>query len=456
MIVLRLKYQALTYIFLCCMSFLFLSSCSNSDYQNAIPGNVTALVKFDARLMSSDKVSSVVSSVLSVDDADNIGVDFTNDLFAFETIDGNIGFCAKVRKSKDITNFFERQSANGKCSKPRKQGDFYLTDLNASWAVGYSDNAFLILGPVSPSAIGDAQRSIVKWLKQDIERSVVSKPIFGRLDSLKSAVGMVAQLQALPEKFVAPFALGVPKGVDNSQIMLSAKLSINDNLLVVDGETFSTTPSIDNQLKSAKAIFRPIVGTFTNMMPQNYMFGMFMNVDGTKFLPILQNNKPLQAMLVGLNTAIDFDNILRSVNGDLAIMTSSFASSGLDMSMFAKLGHANWTSDVEYWKQSCPAGSSLSGNDREWHYVSGSTDFCFGLFGDNEFYGTTNRALNPNIVGRKPIVHISDALQKAISDKRMVMVVNVPSILGVDVVPDGMEKLTSVFGDVKSIMISIH
>ncbi len=47
-------------------------------------------------------------------------------------------------------------------------------------------------------------------------RMLVSKSsrLFAQIDSIDSPIAMVAQVQALPEKFVAPFTLVLPKDTD--------------------------------------------------------------------------------------------------------------------------------------------------------------------------------------------------------------------------------------------------
>ena len=57
-------------------------------------------------------------------------------------------------------------------------------------------------------------------------------------------MALVAQAQALPEKFVAPFTLGAPKNADASQIVIAAEMNVQKGMLRIKGETFSFNPSI--------------------------------------------------------------------------------------------------------------------------------------------------------------------------------------------------------------------
>ena len=65
---------------------------------------------------------------------------------------------------------------------------------------------------------------MVKYLKADEDEGITASPMFERLETITSPMAMVAQAQALPEKFVAPFTLGTPKDTDPSQVQ-ALKLS---------------------------------------------------------------------------------------------------------------------------------------------------------------------------------------------------------------------------------------
>lgn len=67
---------------------------------------------------------------------------------------------------------------------------------------------------------------MVRFLHADEDAGVKSSRLFAQLDSIDSPIAMVAQVQALPEKFVAPFTLGAPKDADASQIVIAAGMKV--------------------------------------------------------------------------------------------------------------------------------------------------------------------------------------------------------------------------------------
>lgn len=72
-------------------------------------------------------------------------------------------------------------------------------------------------------------------------------------------------------------------------------------------------------------------------MSKDDAFAMFLNVKGEEFLPLLQSNPSFQAMLAGANMAIDLDNILRSVDGDLFFAADGFTDKRAGYSILLRL-----------------------------------------------------------------------------------------------------------------------
>ena len=120
---------------------------------------------------------------------------------------------------------------------------------------------------------------MVKYLKADEDEGITASPMFERLENITSPMAMVAQAQALPEKFVAPFTLGTPKDTDPSQVVIAAEMDVKDGILQVKGETFSFNKEIDEALKKAAQTYRPIKGSYVKSMPADALAGIFIPAD---------------------------------------------------------------------------------------------------------------------------------------------------------------------------------
>ncbi len=434
---------------------VFLSSCSKGDYLNAIPENSIAVLAVDLQKImennSNDESKlNILKSLIMVEDLSECGIDVSEKLYVFETVDGNIGFVAKVTNAKDLDSWLNNMASNGYFSTTVKRKDFRFTVIKDSWVAGFSSNALLVMGPVLPTRQAEMQKRIAMYLDQDEDKSIKVSPLFERLDNLNAQVSMVAQAAALPDKFVAPFILGAPKTADASQIMIAAELNaVPDVCLEVTGETFSFNKDIDIALKNAAKTFRPINGKYIESMPSAALVGVFMNVDGKQFIDILHSNAYFSALLAGLNTVIDMDNIIKSVDGDLSIVIPEYTEKSTIMQMSAQLGSKDFLNDVDYWKQSCPKGSKIEDwGKNAYFYTDGCMSYYFGVSDDMQYYsGSTPNNARQSI--NKTSEPLSLELQKRIIGQRMCMLFNLSAF---DTVKDIIEPL---FGDVNTVIYSV-
>lgn len=410
------------------LMIVLMSACSDNDYLNAIPSKSTAVISIDmSRLNGQEQEQNqehILKTMLHVDDVSKCGLDVKEKVYLFETIDGNLGLCAKVADEGDVSNWLSELSQQRICSTVTERKGFHFAVLKDSWLVGFSSKALLVMGPVVAEAQAEMQRQMVRYLNADEDAGIKSSKLFAQLDSIDSPMAMVAQAVALPEKFVAPFTLGAPKDADASQIVIAAGMDVENGVLKIAGRTFSFNPSINQALVKSQQVFRPIQGDYVQSMPDDAMAGIFMNVAGSRFLPLVQSNQSLQTLLMGINASIDMDNILRSVDGDMSIVLPTLGADHMQMMMAARLSHAKWLSDVDYWKQSCPKGSTIGNwKSNAFCYSSGKTCFYFGVTDDKQFFSGNDEVSAENSI--RPSSHpISKRVQNMIRGEKMVMVIN--------------------------------
>ena len=412
-----------------------LSSCSGTDYLNAIPKKSTALISVDMQQMASGKSdedkAGMLKSLLHVEDASKCGIDISEKIFLFENADGNLGLCAKVSDEGDVEDWLASLAKQHIATEVKERKGFHFSVLKDSWLVGFSDQALLVMGPVVADAQAQLQQQMVKYLKADEDEGITASPMFERLETITSPMAMVAQAQALPE------------------------------ILQVKGETFSFNKEIDEALKKAAQTYRPVKGSYVKSMPADALAGIFMNVKGDQFLPMMQSNRSLQTLLMGINQAIDMDNIIRSVDGDMAIVMPSLTDNDMQMTMAAKLSHAKWLGDVDYWKTSCPAGAKIANwGKNAYFYTDGKTSFYFGVTDDKQFFSGSDQLMAQYAV--KPSNHPIDAkIQKLIVGQKLAMVINLAKSSDSDssgkddAISTVTGLLTPVFGNLTSVVYTL-
>ena len=333
---------------------VMLSSCSGDDYINAIPESSTLLMSTNTAKLSGVGSQQLLKSLLHFKNVDKTGIDFSANVYFFEDARYNIGLCAKVSDDDKLADMLQQAG----CRVEKRRG-FRFALLQGNWIVGFSDVSVLLIGPVIPTAIDEMKGQMVQYLKQGEDESIKGTPLMERLQAIDAPMAMVCQASALPEQFITPFTIGAPRDASPSDIMIAASMEVSHGRLLISGQTFSFKKQIDEALKKAQQTYRPIKGDYVKTMSTSDGMGLFMNIDGKNFHKLIRQNRGISTMLMGINTAIDMDNIIKSIDGDMALIASGLGNDKLQMMMGAKLGNSNWLKDVAYWKQSVPKGGRI-------------------------------------------------------------------------------------------------
>ena len=313
---------------------MLLSSCSEKEYTDVIPRGSTALMSMDLQQTGTD----VLQSLIGLSDTQDCGIDLSAKLYLFESPDGNMGLVAKVSDADKLEGIVNDLSETGVCQKVTQRKDLRFTMVKEAWMMGFDDHAVMLMGPIASAQQTQIQQQIGRYLKQDERQGVTESKMFQKLDSIHSAMALVTQVAALPEQFTAPFMLGAPKTADASQVLLEAELQVQDQMLVIQGQTFSFNQQIDKDLQETATLFRPMEGAFLNRLGTRTALSFLTNVDGKRFLPVLQQNKGLQSLLTGAKFTIDINDVINSVDGDMLLSFSSFGDGNGRMTMHAQRG----------------------------------------------------------------------------------------------------------------------
>ena len=216
----------------CIMSIIVFAACSNNEYVNSIPSESTALISVDVAKMTGVNNNFVLKTLFKTTSYGDCGIDVSRKIYLFESADGYLGLCAGVDNASNLRSSL----AKAGCEVVSKRGyDFAM--VKGSWLAGFSDDALLVMGPVTAAAAPELQNLMARYLSQSEDNGIAATPLFAKLDSLSSPMAMVAQAHALPDQLVTPFMLGVPKDADASQVMIAAEMSVKSGVMFVDGST---------------------------------------------------------------------------------------------------------------------------------------------------------------------------------------------------------------------------
>ncbi len=440
----------LTLFFVCSMV-----SCSNDDYVNTIPSNSVALVSFDPTSFTETQGKTIMKHLFGDKDLSKCGINWKNKIYAFESIDGNIGFCLSLKSSDKFKDFLKTLDGQKKCSPIKSKAGCQTTDINGHWAIAFSDDAALIMGPVTPASLNETQQQMSRFLRQDEEHGIKSTQIYERLDTMQSPIAIVAKAKALPDKIVAPFTLCKKTAAyDYSKIYIAAHIVIDDKTMIINGRTFSFDKEQDKALRETAATYRKIEGKYIPAFSANTIAGLFTNIDGKEFLPILHSNPTLQGLLAGINAAIDLDNIIKSIDGDMAFRIVGWGTEMPKVSLSAQIQTPRWLEDIAYWKKSCPQGSKILDWKKDAYcYTSGNNTFYFGVSPDNQFYsGVTPQIAEQCITAQKSV--LPQEVQKIIRNGRMVFVFSTNALAEADSKANSL--LRPILGDITTVVYNME
>lgn len=398
---------------------IMLSSCSGDDYINAIPESSTLLMSTNTAKLTGVGSQQLLKSLLHFKNIDKTGIDFSANVYFFEDARYNIGLCAKVSDDDKLADMLQQAG----CRVEKRRG-FRFALLQGNWIVGFSDVSVLLMGPVIPAAIDEMKGQMVQYLKQSEDESIKGTPLMERLQTIDAPMAMVCQASALPEQFITPFTIGAPRDASPSDIMIAVSMEVSHGRLLISGQTFSFKKQIDEALQKAQQTYRPIKGDYVKTMSTSDGMGLFMNIDGKNFHKLIRQNRGVSTMLMGINTAIDMDNIIKSIDGDMALIASGLGNDKLQMMMGAKLGNSNWLKDVAYWKQSVPKGGRIGDwGKNSFYYTGNQTAYYFGVTNDMQYMsgGSKDEALRSIRPSQNPI---NTELQQLIIGNKLVMLIN--------------------------------
>lgn len=439
---------------------MLLSSCSSDDYVDAVPGESIAVISVDSKALltqtNKNDSENLVQQLLGVDALSDIGVDLQSPVYLFETPDGTLGLCAKVDDDDLLDDFINQTLVKrGECPPTSVHKDCNFTILKKSWILGFSSKSLLLMGPVSDMEQSKMQQLMARYLDADEENGIRSSRLFSKLDSIEAPIKLVARGQSLPEALLTPLSLGLPKDVDASRLVLAAGISVQNKVAIIDGNTFSFNENINRAMTDARKQFRPITPAFVANVAQTDLGAVLLNMKGKALLDMIRANKGLQTLLAGINTAIDMDNILRSIDGDALLLLRE---NKKKMALTAKLADTNWLKDVDYWMKSTPSGSKIerqgNGTFRLIQSSQSPNDaFYFGVSDDKKFWSGTGRDVQQVLqISRLPV---SSQIQNIIKGKRLALILHLNPLkteLGADMAAMLQRWMNPLLGDINTII----
>ena len=309
--VVNMKRLSVQYLVILCLS-LFMVSCHEGNYYDAIPRGSIALVQVSPDADS--KQFSAIGLFLGTKDLAGAGIDTDSPVYLFESPDGNLGVCAKVSSSSDLEDFVGAMNKKGEATAVKERKGCKFSLIRKSFLLAFNDEAMVAVGPVLASSESELVGRLSRYLELDPERGAGSDEMFATLSESKDNITLVAKAIAMPKQFVAPFLLGTPAGTSASDVTVTASVEVGDSVLTLNGATSSPNLNIQQAMDRSRAIFGKLSAEDFADSESSPMV-IYVNAKGEDIVNLMKTNKDLSQILA----TGSFRNKLSASNGPMAI-----------------------------------------------------------------------------------------------------------------------------------------
>jgi len=398
---------------------LLLSACSENDCAVCVPKDSPLVGTADLAQAGGGMLGKWLLRTLPINDS---GLDLDSRMWFFKTHDGLLGLCAAIENEDDLRATINKIKEKGRVGDVEDRRGCHWTMIDNAWLAAFDDSRLLMMGPVLVSNRNLLENRMLHLLKQDEKKSFKASKLYERLEDAKGSINMLANLSALPEDLAAPLMLGAAAKTKMEDVWLETSMQMHESWLEAKGKKFSMKPAVEKSLRASDDIMRPIQGRYMTAIEADMPFAMLLNVNGEAFLPLLQRNEALQGLIAGANAAIDMNNIIKSMDGDVLMCGNS---NEKNVSICAELAHSKWLQDVDYWKSSCPKGGRIDDvGPQAYIYHDGNQSFYFGVTADGQFVlgPSEQSALQLTKEASKPL---PTWVQKNVKGVKMLIIANI-------------------------------
>lgn len=351
------------------MVVLALCSCTNTDYQNVIPANASLVVKVDMKSIAekSDfknskwmkELDGSLGAVVSgkdmksvkeyVADPMKIGIDFSMPLYFFMMADETMGMTMKVSDEDHVKDFLLLLNKQGLASKPQEKDHWMCGTLIDDIYYSYDGTTFLMLASMKGknTTISRMARELTALKESD---SFVGTEAFGRLNEEEKDVVMYVMSAQMIESL--KMAGGVLPPSIYKDVEALASLDFAQGEARIMGKLFAKTKDAQHLIDEANANLKKMNGRYLDKVSDDAAIWIGAGVKGEWLLEKIKENKELKTMLFATERAVDVEQMLKAMDGDVSLELPLLNTEKVDYVLQAELNNTDFLADVNDWKLS--------------------------------------------------------------------------------------------------------
>lgn len=349
-------------------------SCTNKDYQKAIPADASLVMKVEfgniaqkADFLKSEAMKTLEQSLEAtvknedmkkmkayLDDPMEMGLDFREPAYFFMVGMETFGLTMKVEDEGALKDFITLLQQQGMATKPVEKDGLMCGTLIDEIHYSYDANACLFMASPKGKGKSTTSRMARELMNQKESDSFLNTDGFDHLDDVDGDVSLYTNVGNLPKDMIAPMLKLLPDNLDPKDLDVVADLKFEDGKATLKGRVYGNSSDAKKIIKAADDELNNIDGVFLDKVSDKMMVWVGANLKGTWVLERLKADASIKEMLFMMERAIDIEQMLKAVDGDLAIelQQGELRSSDQEYLVYAQLKNTDFLEDVDYWKKS--------------------------------------------------------------------------------------------------------
>ena len=367
--------KKIQFISMMALVIMVLCSCTNTDYQKAIPANATLVVKADLKSISEkadfkhSKVMTMLDASLMavvkgkdlqtvkeyVDDPMKMGIDFSMPLYFFMVGEDAFGLTMKMNDEGDVEDFLQLLNKQGLASKPQEKNGLMCGTLVDDVYYSYDKNTFLLLASMEGQSRATTSRMAHELMTLKEDDSFATTEAFDRMNEENEDLVTYTNGKLGKDVLANVLTALLPSSVNVKDIDVLMSLNFEDGKASFKSKVWGKTDKAQALIDEADKNFGKIEGKYLERVSDEAVVWMGANVKGDWALSKLKESQGGKELLMVIERAIDIEQMLRSVDGDvsLELQMKDFDSEENmpEYVMYATLKSSDFLADVNDWTE---------------------------------------------------------------------------------------------------------
>ena len=356
------------------LTIMVLCSCSNTEYQKAIPANATLVMKVDVKSIA-DKAdfkkskymlmldAAIASTVKGEDlkivkeymnDPQKMGFDFSTPLYLFMVGEDTFGLTLKMGNEADLKDFLGLLNNQGMVSKPTEKDGLTTGSLLDDISYAYDSNTFLLLASINGKGTSTTNKMVKELMTMKESDSFSSTEAFDRMNDEDQDVVLYMNGKVGKEALAEMVTAIMPSSVDIKDLDFLMDLNFEDGQASLKAKVWGKNKKAQALIDEADKNLDKIEGKYLDRVADNTMVWFGANVKGNWLLSKLKESKSMKEGLFMLERAIDIEQMLMSVDGDMAMevqIDNVLEQKDPEYIVYANLKNSEFLADVDDWKE---------------------------------------------------------------------------------------------------------